>query len=183
MRMRTLGVWMVSGLCLAAGAWAHGTHGSDGASGPMAKEVSASACWIRQLPAPVPSGGFLVIHNAGSAPVVLKSVHSADYGQAMMHQTKESGGMSTMSMVHDLSVPAGGDLAFEPGHYHLMLEQPRAGLKVGDTVQMQFVLADGRQFSAACEVKPASALSAGPAPAASSMSGMSGMADHGHMAH
>jgi copper(I)-binding protein len=138
----------------------------------VARDLSASACWIRQLPAPAPSGGFLVIHNAGHAPAILKSVQSPDYGQAMMHQTTESGGMSSMSMVHDLAVPAGGDLAFQPGHYHLMLEKPRAGLKVGDTVQMWFVLADGRRFSAACQVKPANAMSAG---SPSGMQGMKGM--------
>lgn len=88
----------------------------------------------------------------------------------MMHQTTESGGMSSMSAVHDLKVPAGGDLAFKPGSYHLMLEQPRAGLKVGDTVQMRFQLADGGEFAAACVVRPANA-----------MPGMSGMPGHGGM--
>lgn len=167
--MRTSGMLvgvMVAGLCLAGGVWAQGAPAQGGAN---AGPVSASQCWIRQLPAPAPSGGFLIIHNSGTSAAVLKSVHSPDYGQAMMHQTTESGGMSSMSAVQDLKIPAGGDLAFKPGSYHLMLEQPRAGLKVGDTVQMRFQLADGGEFSAACDVRPANAMS--------DMPGMSGQGD------
>lgn len=174
--MRTSGirVWtVVAGLCVAGGAWAQGTPARNQKGvGP----VSTSQCWIRQLPAPAPSGGFLLIHNSGASAAVLKSVHSPDYGQVMMHRTTESGGMSSMAPVQDLKVPAGGDLAFKPGSYHLMLEQPRAGLKVGDTVQMQFQLADGGEFSAACEVRPANAM-----PGMSGHGDMKGMSGHGDM--
>ncbi|WP_291773808.1 copper chaperone PCu(A)C [Castellaniella sp.] len=163
-------VWvMVAGLCLASEAWGQSASAQTQTdAGP----VSASQCWIRQLPAPAPSGGFLLIHNSGASTAVLKSVDSPDYKQVMMHQTTESGGMSSMSAVHDLKVPAGGDLAFRPGSYHLMLEQPRAGLKVGDTVEMRFRLADGAEFSAACAVKPANAM-----PGMRGMPGMSGRGD------
>lgn len=168
MRASGIRVWMlVVGLCLGSGSWAQGAPAQNQTG---ASPVSASRCWIRQLPAPAPSGGFLLIHNSGASAAVLKSVHSPDYGQVMMHQTMESGGMSSMAPVQDLKVPAGGDLAFKPGSYHLMLEQPRAGLKVGDTAQMRFRLADGGEFSAACEVRPANA-----------MSDMPGMSGHGNM--
>jgi copper(I)-binding protein len=168
---------LLAAAALAASAWGHGNmdHGAA-ATSTAAGPVSASQCWIRQLPAPAPSGGFLVIHNSGTSDEVLESVRSPDYGQVMMHQTTESGGMSAMSPVHDLKVPAGGDVAFKPGSYHLMLEQPRVGLKVGDTVQMHFRLAGGGEFSAACEVRPANAM-----PDMQSMSGMKGM--HGMSGH
>lgn len=97
-------------------------------------------------------------HNAGPADVELTGAHSPDYGMVMLHETTESNGMSKMSMVHQVAIPAGQDLAFKPGSYHLMLEQPRAGLKIGDTVQVDFTLSNGEGFSATCEVKSPKAM-------------------------
>lgn len=120
--------------------------------------VTASDCWIRLLPSPAPSGGFLVAHNAGSADVVLTGASSPDYGMVMLHETTESGGMSKMAMVHRVAIAAGKDLVFKPGSYHLMLEKPREGLKIGDAVRLDFALANGEGFTATCEIKSPKAL-------------------------
>ena len=160
MQIRKLGWMVVLGGCVSGAAWAHGGHDmpvDQGVATPAAG-LSVSGCWIRQLPSPLPSGGYLVIHNTGSAAVTLQSVQSPDYGQVMMHQTTESGGMSAMSMASNLQVPAGGTFTFKPGSYHLMMEHPRAGLKVGDVSHLQFRLENGQQFSADCDVKPANTL-------------------------
>ena len=151
---RTLGVAAASVLLLAgSSAWAHshgdahgashgGAHGAmESAAGlPASATVSARDCWIRQLPAPTPSGGFLVVHNGGDQPAVLKGVSSPDYGMVMLHQTTQ-------------------DLDLRPGSYHIMLEQPRDGLKIGDRVRVDFALGNGEGFAATCEVKPAKAMS------------------------
>jgi copper(I)-binding protein len=162
---RSLGI--SAGLLLATAAWGHGgtghgMSGMAGMSGTPAKSsalVTASDCWIRLIPSPAPSGGFFVAHNAGAADVVLTGAHSPDYGMVMLHETTESGGMSKMSMVHQVAIPAGKDLVFKPGSYHLMLEKPRAGLKIGDTVQVDFTLSNGEGFSANCAVKSPKAMS------------------------
>ncbi len=164
---RTLGAAAVSALLLAGtAAWAHGDGAAHGASAaasaaglPASATVSARDCWIRLLPAPTPSGGFLVVHNGGQQPVSLKSASSPDYGMVMLHQTSEEGGMSKMSMVHEISIPPGQDLELKPGGYHIMLEQPRAGLKVGDRVHVDFALGNGEGFAATCELKPPKAMS------------------------
>lgn len=146
-------------MLLATSAWA-ANHGAmaPAADAPVSTTVTASDCWIRQLPAPAPSGGFLVFHNAGSQAVNLVGARSSDYAEVMIHQTKEENGISKMSMVHQVAVPAGGQLAFKPGSYHMMLEQARAGLKVGDHVQVDFALDNGQRVTAQCEVKPANAM-------------------------
>lgn len=128
------------------------------AAGPQSATVSASACWIRMLPAPAPSGGFLLVRNAGSQDAVVKGASSPDYGMVMVHQTTEDQGMSKMSMVHEVVIPAGQELAFKPGSYHVMLEQPVRPIAVGEHVQLDLALADGERVSASCEVKPATAL-------------------------
>ncbi|GAA0225809.1 copper chaperone PCu(A)C [Castellaniella daejeonensis] len=158
---RTLGISAGLLLAVSASAWAHGHGAAQGAAAKVSATVKASDCWIRLIPSPAPSGGFFVAHNAGQEDAVLTGAHSPDYGMVMLHETTESGGMSKMSMVHQVAIPAGKDLAFKPGSYHLMLEQPRAGLKVGDTVQVDFTLANGEVFSAACEVKSPKAMSGG----------------------
>ena len=151
-----------AGLLLATAAWGHG-HG-PGQAAPAAPAqasttVTASACWVRLIPGPAPAGGFFVAHNAGSADVVLTGAHSPDYEMVMLHQTSESDGMSKMAMVHEVTIPAGQNLEFKPGSYHIMLEKPRAGLKIGDTIQVDFTLSNGEGFSAACEVKSPKAMS------------------------
>ncbi len=162
-RMLIHALGLSAGLLLASSAW--GAAGHDGlmaqaasAELPVSSTVTASGCWIRQIPAPAPSGGFLVIHNAGTQPAVLNGVSSPDYGMVMMHETTQKNGMSRMSMVHQVTVPAGGQLELKPGSYHLMLEKARDGLKVGDQVRVDFTLADGQRLSAQCEIQPARAM-------------------------
>ncbi|MHA3903876.1 copper chaperone PCu(A)C [Castellaniella sp. WN] len=168
---RTLGISAGLLLAVSASAWAQGHGAAQGAPAKTSATVTASDCWIRLIPSPAPSGGFFVAHNAGSEDALLTGAHSPDYGMIMLHETTESGGMSKMSMVHQVAIPAGKDLAFKPGGYHLMLEQPRDGLKVGDAVRVDFTLANGEGFSATCEVKSPKA-----------MSGMGGH-DMPHMKH
>src|SRR5690606_35635470 len=88
---------------------AHGTQPAPEAPAKASTPVTASDCWIRLLPAPVPAGGFFVAHNAGADDVVLTGAHSPDYGMVMLHETTESGGMSKMAMVHQVTIPAGQD--------------------------------------------------------------------------
>lgn len=88
----------------------------------------------------------------------MKGASSPDYGMVMVHQTTEDQGMSKMSMVHEVVIPAGQELAFKPGSYHVMLEQPVRPIAVGEHVQLDLALADGERVSASCEVKPATAL-------------------------
>lgn len=115
--------------------------------------ITADHCWIRHMPAAVPSGGFFEAHNNSAKDVQLSKVKSADYGMVMLHETKTVDGVSKMSMVHDINIPANGTLSFKPGGYHLMLEQPREGIVVGDNLKLEFELSNGDKFTAQCEVK------------------------------
>ncbi|TAN11330.1 MAG: copper chaperone PCu(A)C [Burkholderiaceae bacterium] len=139
------------------------SHADAATASAQGGSVVATGCWIRQLPAPIPSAGYLTVHNNGSHAIVLESARSPDYGAVMMHETTESNGVSSMSMAHDLTVAAGGEITFAPGHYHLMLEQPRAELKIGDTARIDFTLTNGQGFSAACAVEGAAAMPPGAA--------------------
>jgi periplasmic copper chaperone A len=123
------------------------------AAGPAS--VSVSDCWIRLLPGNLPSGAYFKAVNSGDKAVDLVGVESAAYGMAMLHQTQSAGSTSTMVMVDKAPVPAHGTLTFAPGGYHVMLEQPKAPLKVGTQTPLTFSFSDGEKVTASCAVKSA----------------------------
>ncbi|WP_397474760.1 copper chaperone PCu(A)C [Pusillimonas sp.] len=156
-------------LAHAHGAKAHNSHGHDHhahqapsqesiAAMPVAPSVAIADCWIRLLPLPAPSAGYFKTANKGDGSVTLTGAASARYGQVMLHQTTHTDGMSRMSSVEGVEIPAGQTLEFKPGSYHIMLEKPTDEIKVGDTVAMQFLFESGEKAEADCDVKPANTL-------------------------
>ncbi|TAN09834.1 MAG: copper chaperone PCu(A)C [Burkholderiaceae bacterium] len=125
---------------------------------PAAKTLAISACWIRLLPAQIPSAAYFVIKNTGSEAVQIDAAASPAFASVMLHRTTEQNGVSRMSASGDLTIPPGGELAFKPGGYHAMLEQPTGPLAVGQTVTLEFLTANAEHASAACKVEPATAI-------------------------
>jgi periplasmic copper chaperone A len=128
-------------------------HASAASSSMM-----VSDCWIRPLPGNVPSGGYFKAMNMSAKPIDLTGVETDAFGMAMLHRTEKSGDTSKMVMVDKVSVPAGGTLAFAPGSYHLMLEQPKHALKPGSSLPFTFVFSDGEKVKANCAVKTPGAM-------------------------
>ncbi|TCG03120.1 copper transporter [Paraburkholderia steynii] len=133
--------------------------GCAGTAAAAPASVMVSDCWIRLLPGNLPSGGYFSVMNMGAQPIDLTGVRTDAYGKAMLHQTQSNGSTSNMVMVDKVTVPAHGTLAFTPGGFHLMLEQPRTPLKVGMPIPFTFVFSDGEQVNAECETKSAAAMS------------------------
>ena len=128
--------------------------------------LSATDAWIRWLPAGLPAGGYVVLHNDGAHAAELVGASSPDYAQTMLHQTLPgSGGEMRMVHVDKVVVPAHGSVAFKPGGYHIMLMHARHAIQPGDHVPMTLRFADGRELKVEFEVRSASG----------AMPGMSGM--------
>ncbi len=53
-----------------------------------------------------------------------------------MHETSESGGMTSMEPVHAMPVPSGGELELDPLGDHLMLVGLAAPLAAGETFDL-----------------------------------------------
>jgi copper(I)-binding protein len=136
-----------------AGALIVGSAAYAAGSNPL----TVTHCWIRALPGKIPSGGYFVATNSGDQPADLVEVQTPAFGMAMLHQSQTQGGTSRMVMVDKVEVPAHGSVAFTPGDYHLMLEQPKQPLQIGTKLTLTFVFNGNRKVDATCLVKNASA--------------------------
>jgi len=74
--------------------------------------------------------------------VRLVSVSSPAAGRCSVHEMTISGNLMKMRTLESLPIPAGGTVALEEGHDHLMLEQLGHPLKEGDTVRLTLTLVD-----------------------------------------
>ena len=120
--MRTVFAAFLS-LALASAAWAHEVK---------AGSLTLSDLQVRAVPAGVPtSAAYLTIANAGKAADKLLSVECACASSAMVHETSTKGGISSMSMKSEVTIPARGKVAFAPNGLHVMLVGVKGGLKAG----------------------------------------------------
>ena len=116
------------------------------------------AGWIRQPPMPMPMmAGFATIRNPCASAVSVVSASSSAFGSVELHETTRVDGVSRMRHVESLEVAAGGSATLAPGGLHLMLMQPRATPALGDSVEIEVQLADGRRLRAGFEVRAANA--------------------------
>jgi len=164
MKSSTLSI-LLAGLLLTGG-----VHAS------AAEHVHASHAWIRVLPGDLPAGAYVMLQNDGDQPVALSGASSTVYADVMLHQSSTAGGMSRMTMVDALSVPAHGKAVLAPAGYHLMLMRANAPVKPGDTVRLTLSFTDGSTLATDFIARPANAMDAGDEHAMPSM-------DHGAMPH
>lgn len=100
--------------------------------------------WIRLGPAAMPmQAGFGRIENACAAPVTIVSARSPSYGDVELHESRIVGGVSRMRAVPELRIAPDDAAVLKPGGLHLMLMRPKAPLKPGSKVAIEFGLAGG----------------------------------------
>lgn len=135
------------------------TYASQFKSVKSSSQIQIEQCWIRLLPAHLPSAGYFALQNNGEKVIELKAATTPSYQQVMLHQTNEVDGMTKMQMAKKIEIPAKGTLTFEPGGFHIMFEKPTSTLKVGETMQLKLLFSDGQTVTTNCKVNPAKALS------------------------
>lgn len=100
--------------------------------------------WVRLPPAAMPMmAGFGTIENRCTAPVTIVGVSSPAFGEVSLHETRIVDGVSRMRALPELRIAPGGSATLKPGGMHLMLMQPRAALKPGSKVSVEFALKGG----------------------------------------
>lgn len=119
----------------------------------FAGDLEVANGWIRLLPAGVPAAGYFELRNRSQAAAELVGASSPAFGHAMLHRSVEEKGRSTMRHVHDLEIPAGGEVVFAPGGYHVMLMNPTRDLKIGEKVPVTLEFAGGEKITAQFEAR------------------------------
>ena len=103
--------------------------------------------WSRPAQAGMNGVGFMTLANAGKTPVTLKSATSTAAGKVEIHQSAMAGGVMTMRRLDaGVAIPAGGQVAFAPGGYHLMLIGLKQAQGAGQKVPVTLVFDNGRKM-------------------------------------
>ncbi|WP_310531650.1 copper chaperone PCu(A)C [Novosphingobium sp.] len=78
-----------------------------------------------------PGAVYFTLVNSSAKPRKILSIEVAGGDMAMIHDTVDKGGHSSMTMAHDVVVAAGSSMAFAPGGRHVMVTGLKPGLKPG----------------------------------------------------
>jgi copper(I)-binding protein len=102
-----------------------------------AGDLTLSGLQMRATPAGLPtSAAYLTIENHGKTADKLLGISCACADAAMMHRSQTKNGVSSMSMVGELDIPAGGKVEFRPEGLHVMLVGLKQPLKAGALQEM-----------------------------------------------
>ena len=119
-----------------------------------AADLTVTDAWIRAMPGRLPAAGYFTLRNAGRDQVSLSGASSPACGMLMLHRSSSDNGMSSMTDVERMAVPAGGILKFAPGGYHLMCMDPKP-LKHGAPIPVTLEFSNGKSLVATFVVKDA----------------------------
>ncbi|MGB1800480.1 MAG: copper chaperone PCu(A)C [Gammaproteobacteria bacterium] len=110
--------------------------------------------WISEAPPTVSVlAAYADIQNMTQESKALVSVSSPAFPKIELHLSKVINDTATMEKQESLTIPANSTMKLSPGAYHLMLFNPEAPLKSGDTVDLNFNFADGTSIPATATVK------------------------------
>lgn len=91
-----------------------GALGAPAIAAGIAPAVQVTGAWIRWLPADLPAGGYATLANSGDKAMVLTSASSPDYGNTMLHQTINKGGVSKMVRADKITITPHGTVSSPP---------------------------------------------------------------------
>jgi hypothetical protein len=103
----------------------------------------------------------MVLANRGPAADALAKVETPIAAKVEIHSSSMVGGIMSMKPVETVSVPAGGQVTFGPGAYHLMIIGLKRTLKAGDQVPATL------SFTSGARLKVRFAVTSGAPPAVS----------------
>ena len=121
--------------------------------------ITVSQAWVRATVAEQQSTGAFMTLRASSASRLV-AVQSRAATSVEMHEMAMDGDVMHMRAMPTVALPAGAEVAFKPGSYHLMLMGLKKPLKAGEVVPLTLVFesADGskqrQELDVQAEVRP-----------------------------
>ncbi|HXH16802.1 MAG TPA: copper chaperone PCu(A)C [Sphingomonas sp.] len=110
------------------------------------KELSVDGAYIR-LGAVTgrPAAAYFTVHG-GPTPATLISVTTDVAIKSEMHETMAKDGVTSMTPLARVDIPANTDVAFAPGGRHVMLFSMNPGIKPGARAMLTFAFSDGTRI-------------------------------------
>lgn len=113
------------------------------ASAASAADIEISHPWARTSPPGAPSAGFMLVQNKGAADDLLLSVSGGFAKRLELHLShKVDGVMKMTEQKEGIVIPAGGEVLFKPGSYHLMFMGLEKPFVAGETYQVTLTFRD-----------------------------------------
>lgn len=137
----------------------HIDYSKEFAAAQPAQNILVEQCWIRLMPANVPSAGYFSLTNNQKEPIELLAARTNNFELTMLHLTYEEEGMAKMKETAGITIDAGQRLNFEPGGYHVMFEEPTTMPKVGEEMDLELLFDEAQKITTTCRVNSAKARS------------------------
>ncbi len=107
--------------------------------------LSAHEPWIRETPPGAKMlAGFGTLRNMGPDALKITGVRSPYFSAVTLHETRFENGTARMLEVKTLAIKAGDARVLKPGGLHLMLMMPKATMRAGDSVELEFICGESR---------------------------------------
>jgi copper(I)-binding protein len=124
-------------------------------SGPSAPTggITVSDAWVRAVPAG-DTAAYMTITNSASHADRLTMVTSTGVGSVEMMSTgTNTNGMSSMDMLEEIDIPAGGVVTLAPGGLHFMVMDVPRPLAVGDQLELSLTFQNAGTIKVMAEVR------------------------------
>lgn len=118
--------------------------------------VAVHDAWARAT-APGQTTGAVYMSLTSPAGDTLTGVSSPDAGAAMLHKTTQMNGMSDMSDMDNLPLPAGKKVTLAPQAMHVMLMDLKHPLVAGQNVEVDLTFAKSPGIQVKAPVQPIAA--------------------------
>jgi copper(I)-binding protein len=115
-------------------------------------DVEVSGAWARS-PAEDVGAVYFIVSNDGDSTDALVAASADVTGRVEIHETVMEGGQAQMQPVDRIEIPAGGQVSFEPGGYHVMLFDLAEPLAIGDSVSLVLTFEEAGEVEIDAEVR------------------------------
>ena len=116
--------------------------------------LSTSDAWARPASAGAETAVYVTIANTGSSADALVSASSPKATAVELHESStDMNGMTGMTPVDQIDIPAGQTVALAPGGMHLMVTGLTTGLEVGGAIDVDLVFEHAGTVHVTAEVR------------------------------
>ncbi len=120
----------------------------------LAESVTVVDAWVPMAPPTAMAHvAYITLQNDGTEPRVLTGVNADGYAMSHLHESRETEGVATMTMLHQIEIPPGSILMMKTGGLHIMLMRPEAPIAEGDLITLSLTFANDETVTVDAPVK------------------------------